>query len=174
MPPYNRIAMIKIIGKEKTYEVEKSENGWKLDGQSFQADFIQPSESEYHILHNNKGYSMQVVHADFQKKEFEVLVNGNTYHLSAQDSFDDLLHQLGMDAQLESAVEDVKAPMPGLVLDIKVAVGDSVAKGDPVLVLEAMKMENIIKSASDGVVASIEVESGQAVEKNQILVSFEG
>ncbi|UTW64197.1 acetyl-CoA carboxylase biotin carboxyl carrier protein subunit [bacterium SCSIO 12741] len=166
--------MIKVIGKDTTYEVEKVEEKWMLNGEPFSADLIHPSGNQYHVIHNNKGYTLEVVKADYKNREFEVLVNGNHYAFTAQDKFDDLLHQLGMDAQLSSAVEDVKAPMPGLVLDIKVAVGDTVAKGDPVLVLEAMKMENIIKSASDGVVAAIEVQSGQAVEKNQVLVSFEG
>ena len=62
--------------------------------------------------------------------------------------------------------------MPGLVLDILVKVGDEVKKGDPLMILEAMKMENILKSASDGVIKKINVEKKQAVEKGQVLINF--
>jgi biotin carboxyl carrier protein len=70
-------------------------------------------------------------------------------------------------------VNEVKAPMPGLVLNILVEPGQEISKGDGLFVLEAMKMENIIKSPTDAIVKSIEVEKGIAVEKNQVLVKFE-
>jgi biotin carboxyl carrier protein len=62
--------------------------------------------------------------------------------------------------------------MPGLILDIKVAPGDLVKKGDVVVILEAMKMENSIKSPGDGVVKDIKVALKQSVEKNQVLIQF--
>ena len=62
--------------------------------------------------------------------------------------------------------------MPGLVLNILVKPGDAVKKNDPVLVLEAMKMENMIKAPGDAVVGAIAAETGKAVEKGQLLVSF--
>ena len=71
-----------------------------------------------------------------------------------------------------SKVKDVKAPMPGLILDIKVRPGQEVKKGDPILILEAMKMENILKSPGDGVVKEIKVQTRQNVEKNQVLILF--
>ncbi len=77
-----------------------------------------------------------------------------------------------MDSLNSSKVNEVKAPMPGLVLDIRVSEGDEVKKGDPILVLEAMKMENIIKSPTDGVIKKINVKKGLAVEKNQVLINF--
>ncbi|HSH65835.1 MAG TPA: acetyl-CoA carboxylase biotin carboxyl carrier protein subunit, partial [Bacteroidia bacterium] len=69
-------------------------------------------------------------------------------------------------------INEIKAPMPGLVLDIRVNEGDSIQKGDAVIVLEAMKMENIIKSPVDGTIKKINVKKGLAVEKNQVLVQF--
>jgi biotin carboxyl carrier protein len=62
--------------------------------------------------------------------------------------------------------------MPGLVVNILVAEGDTIAKGDALLVLEAMKMENIIKSPGEGVVKKININKGQAVEKNQVLIEI--
>ena len=70
-------------------------------------------------------------------------------------------------------ISEIKSPMPGLVLDILVKAGDTIKKGDQVLVLEAMKMENIIKSQTDAVVKSVAIETGVAVEKGQVLIKFE-
>ena len=78
-----------------------------------------------------------------------------------------------MDNLLVTKVSDLKAPMPGLVLSIDVEVGKEVKKGDALLILEAMKMENVIKSPTDGVIKSIAVKTSQAVEKNQLLLNFE-
>jgi acetyl/propionyl-CoA carboxylase alpha subunit len=75
---------------------------------------------------------------------------------------------------LESAaVKTLKAPMPGLVLEVMVGPGTEVKKGDPLLVLEAMKMENVLKAPTDAVIKDVIVEISAAVEKNQVLVNFE-
>ena len=67
----------------------------------------------------------------------------------------------------------VVAPMPGLVLQSEVKVGDEVNKGDSLIIIEAMKMENIIKSTSSGKIKTVFVSSGEAVEKNHKLIEFE-
>jgi acetyl/propionyl-CoA carboxylase alpha subunit len=89
------------------------------------------------------------------------------------DRYDELLRSLGMDKAMGAKVNELKAPMPGLVLDIRVTEGQSVAKGEAVIVLEAMKMENILKAPADVVVKKIVAKKGNAVEKNQVLVTFE-
>jgi biotin carboxyl carrier protein len=83
-----------------------------------------------------------------------------------------LLKSLGFDDLNAKKVNEIKAPMPGLVLDVRVSEGDTVKKGDAILVLEAMKMENIIKSPTDGIIKKINVKKGVAVEKNQVLINF--
>ncbi|MGZ4036047.1 MAG: acetyl-CoA carboxylase biotin carboxyl carrier protein subunit, partial [Bacteroidia bacterium] len=121
---------------------------------------------------DNRSYNVEVVKADAAEKSFLVSVNGNKYQLNVKDKFDELLKSLGFDDLNAKKVNEIKAPMPGLVLDVRVAEGDSVKKGDPILVLEAMKMENIIKSPTDGIVKKINVKKGLAVEKNQVLINF--
>ena len=68
----------------------------------------------------------------------------------------------------------VTAPMPGKVLAVKVKVGDSVTSGAPVLVLEAMKMENDIVAPKYGKVVAVNVKAGDSVESGAVLVSLEG
>ena len=66
----------------------------------------------------------------------------------------------------------VKAPMPGNILDVKVAVGASVKAGDVLVILEAMKMENEIVAPQDGTVASVNVHKGDTVNSGDVLVSM--
>jgi len=70
-------------------------------------------------------------------------------------------------------VNDLKAPMPGLVLDVLVKEGQQIKKGENLLVLEAMKMENNLKALSDAVVKKVNVGKGARVEKNEILIELE-
>jgi biotin carboxyl carrier protein len=79
---------------------------------------------------------------------------------------------MGMNNANAGNVITIKAPMPGLIIDLKVKEGDAVKQNDPLIVLEAMKMENIIKSPGDGVVKSVKVTKGVSVEKNQVLIEF--
>jgi biotin carboxyl carrier protein len=125
------------------------------------------------VIHNHKSYSISIVGFRPKEKSCVIQVNNQEILVSIEDRFDILLKQLGMDSVNNKKVNEVIAPMPGLVLSLNVSLGDSVAQGDSLLVLEAMKMENIIKSPSDGIVKSIEVVSSQAVEKNQVLIRFE-
>lgn len=128
---------------------------------------------DFHLIHNHKSYSITIVDADYEAKSFIIRVNSNEYILEAKDRFDLLLQELGMEDLAGSAINDLKAPMPGLVLKINVKAGDTVKKGDALLVLEAMKMENILKAESDAEVKAIRTEISNAVEKNQVLIEFE-
>ena len=124
-------------------------------------------------LYKNRSFNAEILEADYQAKSFLIKINKNQYTVSAKDRFDILLDQLGMSNANASKVNDLKAPMPGLIVDIKVQVGDVVKKGDIILILEAMKMENVLKSAGDGTVKAIKVTPKQNVEKNQVLIEFE-
>ena len=107
------------------------------------------------------------------EKSFFIKVDGIKYQMNTKDKYDELLQSLGMDTMASKKVADLKAPMPGLVLDISVEVGQEVFVGDTLLILEAMKMENVIKSPTDGVIKSISVNKTETVEKNQLILNFE-
>jgi biotin carboxyl carrier protein len=129
---------------------------------------IEPGHFVYQI--GNRSLDVRVVeHAD---KRYTVSIDGKIVEVPYRTSLDLMLEKMGLKDLLASGNKDFKAPMPGMVLKVLVNPGDAVQKGTPLLVLEAMKMENNIKSESDGEVESIEVQAGQSVEKNQILIRF--
>jgi biotin carboxyl carrier protein len=92
--------------------------------------------------------------------------------LEVKDKLDLLLEKMGINQPSGIKVEDIKAPMPGLIIDIKVIEEQEVEQGEAIMILEAMKMENILKSPQKGIIKTIKVKKGQSVEKNQILIQF--
>ncbi len=160
------------INKTTAVEVENTDQGITIDGKSFNWDIVQLAEGYFHILHNKKSYKAEVVKADKVTKTFTFKINNHTHTVEVKDKFDMLLEKLGMTNSVSSKVNNIKAPMPGLILDLKVKAGDEVRAGDQLLILEAMKMENIIKSPGDGTVKSVKVKKGDTVEKNQVLIEF--
>lgn len=164
--------MYTISTNNNSYKVEKENDGWKLNGENISIDQIQISETNYHIIKDNKTYDVDVIKFNKEDKTALIKVNGTKYELKVADKFDELLKNLGMDNLAAKKVNNIKAPMPGLVLNILVEDGTVVKKGDALIVLEAMKMENILKSPTDGTVKKISVKKGVAVEKNQILIEF--
>lgn len=163
---------VKVNNKKEHTIVFENKTTGALDGKSFSWDVIEVKNGSFHAIKDNKSYNVEIIKADVADKSFVIGVNGNKYQLNVKDKFDELLKSLGFDNLNANKVNEIKAPMPGLVIDVRVSEGDSVKKGDPILVLEAMKMENIIKSPTDGTVKKINVKKGVAVEKNQVLVNF--
>ena len=157
--------------KEHSVALDNATTG-TIDGQLFSWDVLEVKNGSFHVIKENKSYTVEVIKADYSEKSFVIGVNGHKYTLQAKDKFDELLKNLGLDNLNSNKVNELKAPMPGLVLDIRVADGQSIQIGDPILVLEAMKMENIIKSPTDGTIKKINIEKGTAVEKNQVLIHF--
>ncbi len=167
--------MIKSIVNDTTYEVEFEEGSnheGTMSGKSFRLDEVSEGPGRYHVLMEHKSFRVEVLEADMDAKKITLRVNGNRYKVEVRDRFDQLLRQLGLNNLGAVAVNEIKAPMPGLVLRVEAKVGSEVKAGEPLLVLEAMKMENVIKSPVDGSVKSVKVSNGDAVEKNQVLVEF--
>lgn len=171
----NEEIMYQITTANQTFEVELSRDGNSgvINGNPFEVDIVHQTEKLLHVLHKNKGYSVHIGKTDVATKTVSLTINGSTYEVKAKDDFDILLEKLGMANLAHTKINNMKAPMPGLVIDIMVAVGDEVHKDTPLLILEAMKMENVLKSPTDGIIKSISVEKGQAVEKNFVLITFQ-
>ena len=154
------------------FNFEKTQGVWQLEGKDIAFDMIELGKTSFHVLKDNKSYTVEIVNHNIAEKSFQIKVNNTLYNLSVKDKYDELLHQLGLDKAMVSKVANIKAPMPGLVLNILVEDGQEIKKGDALIVLEAMKMENILKSPADGKVKKVAVKKGVAVEKGQILIEF--
>lgn len=164
--------MFRATVNEKVLEITSDSDQLTINNEPLNWDLLQIQEGYFHILHKNKSYRAEIVKTDPSTKSFTWKINGRIYTVQLQDKFDLLLDKLGMSNAAGSKVISIKAPMPGLIIDLKVNAGDSVKQGDPLLILEAMKMENIIKSPGDAVVKSVKIKKGDSVEKNQVLIEF--
>ena len=134
---------------------------------------MQISANQFHVIWLNRSFSIEVIDSDIAGKTFQFLINGQLYSTSAKNEIDILLEGLGMNKSAANKINHVKAPMPGLIQSITVREGDEVNKGDSLLVLVAMKMENVIKASGSGIVKSLKIAPGQIVEKNQVLLEFQ-
>jgi biotin carboxyl carrier protein len=136
-------------------------------------DAIETSTDNYHILQDNISTRASVLNSNFYQKAYTVKVNNNTYEVEINNALDQQIEALGFEVGKSKKVNDIKAPMPGLILEISVKEGDEVKEDDTLLILEAMKMENVITSPRDGIIKSVHVKQGGTVEKNALLIEFE-
>lgn len=160
------------INGHRSLEIDVSTSPLTIDGVEFPIDVAKLSGDKFHIVRNNKGYNAEIIDVNKLTRTVTVRINGSTHTVQLKDKFDLLLEKLGMNNSGNSRLNNLKAPMPGLIIDLRVAVGQPIQAGDPLLILEAMKMENIIKAAGDGVVKRVTVKKGDSVEKGQVLIEF--
>ena len=159
------------VDQKHNFQAETRGRTVILNQKDYYTDLSKLSESEFHLLLNDRSFRIRILKRE--AKELKLEINGNCYYLNIKDPYDLLLHQLGMDLEENgSGVKEIKAPMPGLVIKVLVENGEQVSKNSPLLILEAMKMENILKSPAEGKIASIKIKERDAVEKGQVLISF--
>lgn len=136
-------------------------------------DLIPIGEDRFHVLAGQKAYQAVLESVDWDQRLLKILLNGKLFTVRLEDEYDQLIDQLGLKVANQQKNKEVNAPMPGLVLKIEVKEGQEVMSGDLLLVLEAMKMENVIKAAADGKIKTICTKAGEAVEKGQLLIEME-
>ena len=146
--------------------------GITLNEQSYAWDLTKLAHNQCHILKDDRSFSVEVLSVETETKTVRLKINGHIHAVQVKDRFDLLLEKMGMSNTAASKVNNIKAPMPGLILGISIQPGDVVAKGDTILILEAMKMENVIKASGDGTVKALKIQKGDRVEKGQVLVEF--
>lgn len=167
--PARLFATIRNADGEIVLERATPSSPWTLQERA--ADLVQSGPSQYSVLLNGRSHRVLVLKEDRENNTVRLRIGARTCTVQLEDERSRLMHTLGLDKAMKK-IGDLKAPMPGLVLNILVKAGDSVKKNEPVLVLEAMKMENVIKAPADAVVKAVSAEKGKPVEKGQLLVSF--
>jgi len=160
------------VNQQSDFNIDIDGEKITVDDQQQILDIVELNAQTASILYQNKSFNTEVISVNHEDKTCRIKVNGTVYTVSVEDQYDQLLKQLGMDNLATNKVLEVKAPMPGLVLNVMVKESSEIKKGDNLLILEAMKMENILKSPTDGTIKKVLVVKGDKVEKNQILIQF--
>lgn len=158
--------------KEQSFDIEIDENKTRaiINGEELPFEIISGENGRFLFKTGTKMYKIDNISRD--NKEITFSLNGTFLTASVKDGQDLLLEKLGFKSELEASIGNLKAPMPGKILDILVDEGTEVALGDPVMILEAMKMENELKSPADGILETLHVQKGDNVEKNQLLLEI--
>ena len=134
---------------------------------------ISHSKKEIILSNGSKKFECKILKENTIDQSYIIKINGEISTIRLIKQVEKTIEKLGIQKSSQKNINILKAPMPGLILDVAVKESDLVKKGDPVIILEAMKMENILSSPVDGKVKEIKVNPQQTVEKNNILIKFE-
>lgn len=152
-------------------ETEKSIYKVVVDGHEFTVDGRRTGRNNYSLLIDNRSFEVDV-DVDATEDEYRVLLDGRTYHISMSDERQ--VRVGGRQSGIEvSGRQEVKIPMPGKVVTVLVNDGDTVDRGQGLVIVEAMKMENEVRAPAPGKVKEIRVKAGESVEAGQVLVIVE-
>lgn len=136
-------------------------------------DMVPVGHRQFHILRNNRSYNIKILSTDFANKTMTIAVNGNNYELVLADEYDQMVRKMGLLTTKAHKINSIKAPMPGLIIDIMATIGQQVESGTPLMVLSAMKMENIITSHGEGIIKNIKVKVNNTVDKGELIIEME-
>jgi len=136
-------------------------------------DLVAKSPAEFNLVKDHRSFNARLVETDTTGKKQKIEAEGEIFDIEIKDELDQALEKMGLGLASSKQVKEIRAPMPGLVLEIAVINGQDVIEGDKILILEAMKMENSIIIHNPAKIKKIIVIAGQAVEKGQVVVELE-
>ncbi|MCS6906104.1 MAG: acetyl-CoA carboxylase biotin carboxyl carrier protein subunit [Bacteroidia bacterium] len=165
--------MLKVEIDQKQYTLHKEYETLYLDQEPVAHQIRPIDDFSYEVRIGNRGYILYTTGINPLENTFSIRINGKKVIGKCITQKQIFLQILGLEATAGQKIQELKAPMPGLIRAVHVGVGEKVSKGQIILVLEAMKMENALKSPGEGIVKQILINQGQAVEKNQLLIVFE-
>ncbi|GIK09841.1 MAG: acetyl-CoA carboxylase biotin carboxyl carrier protein subunit [Chloroflexota bacterium] len=159
-----------LDGKEYLIEIT-DEHHVSVNGRLLEVDFVSVNgQPVYSMIIDGKSYESYVYETE---EGWQVLTRGRQYNLTVEDEREKRLRAAAGGGVAESGEYHLKAPMPGLIVAIPVNEGDPVKKGQTLVILESMKMQNELKSPKDGTVGRIRVKQGETVEQRQALLSVQ-
>ncbi len=161
------------VNDKNTFSVTEEDGQLVVDGTAVSWDVSEQPNGIISVLCDGKSYTAIIEKTDRKAKEISLRLNGQVYKVAIKEPIDQLLKNMGIDLKAMQKAEPIKAPMPGMVLKILVTPGQQINKGDGLVILEAMKMENILKASANAVVKAIRVNERTAVEKGTVLIELE-
>lgn len=154
-----------------------SNHSWKIDGEKEisikQATVIWENDRFFSVNHKNQVFHGELMEEQLENRLIKIKINHREFVISKDGPLDALIEELGLNKVKVRKLKQLKSPMPGRIVSIAVQLGDEVNLGSELLTLEAMKMENVLKSDGIGTVKSIEIEAGDVVDKGFVLITFE-
>jgi biotin carboxyl carrier protein len=162
------------MAASKTFKVKANEFVFSFsESETTAADIVQTSPVEFNVIRNHCSVNAGVLETDAAGKKLSIDVDGETYEVEIKDELDQMLEVMGFGVTTAKQIKEIKAPMPGMVLEVVISDGQEVNEGDKILILGAMKMENSIMVQANAKIKRVAVAVGQAVEKGQVLVELE-
>jgi biotin carboxyl carrier protein len=156
------------MAEEKKFIVD----GLEIESRSG-ADILWKSRDFFELIYKGKSFKGEIVKRDIENKKLTLKLNHRVFEIQKKFELDALIAKLGLDKVKVKQLKALESPMPGRILSVQVKAGDHVKVGDPILSLEAMKMENILKSDGEGIVKSVAIKKEEVVDKGQLLIEFE-
>jgi pyruvate carboxylase subunit B len=157
---------------QRVLEVELGPEGILVDGENTSADLVEMDGTDvYSLLLDKKSH--RILASREGAEEWVLHLSGRHLRTEVVDERTRTIREMAATREGPKGPKALKAPMPGMVVKVEVQPGEDVLQGQGLVIVEAMKMENELKSEGDGRVSRILVEAGQAVEKDQVLVEFE-
>jgi len=158
-----------VEGKQYAVEILDDKH-INVNGKVYEIDFESVSgQPVYSLIVDGKSHESYVARGD---DNWQVLLRGRLYPITVEDEREKRLRAAAGGGVAESGEFILKAPMPGLVVAIPVSEGQEVKKGQVILILESMKMQNELKAPRDGTIHKVKVKAGESVEQKQTLLSM--
>lgn len=161
-----------ITINNKKYEVTTSENGkTEVNGIKVNTELTRLNDQAFLLRFNNRLY--EVTSNKITNGSYGFTIAGWYFEATVRTRLQETANELMNKKNKDHGRHDLKAPMPGLILKLKKKIGDSVSVGEPLLILEAMKMENEVRSISSGIIKNIYISEGESVEKGSLILTIE-
>lgn len=162
--------VVTINGKKKNILLTENSTV-KVDDKNFHFEIKDLGELSYLLKLENKFY--EVTSKRLNEERYSIVVNGSLFEIEIRTSLKEKARKLLEQKSSANHKLEIKAPMPGMILKVNKKIGDDVAADEPIIILEAMKMENELRAPSAGKIKEIFISEGAAVEKGLKLFSIE-
>ncbi len=167
-----KVEDIKTIFRGEIVEFDKNNNlVLKIDDKRHELKIISFKSNILEFIFDNSYYEIKVLEST--STDLKILLNGNPLTLKKHSKLAEILEKSAGRGGGGSSQNSISSQIPGRVISVSISKGDSVKKGDNIVVLESMKMQVAIKSPRDGVIKELKVKEGQSISRNDVVAVLE-